>query len=241
MQNFKEYLITENTNIKLAPWHLTSSKQIKEAIQYDGRNHINDFAVYKHSVNVIKSRASFYYDNTLLDKTRLPFHFDTANDLTIRSETLTNIWGAPIIADELEFKLKSIKTLENLRGSYNDLDLYTPSLEEFNCNVKTNHIFINAASKFNAKDFSKSFESDTSLSLNFGASVAEKLLTNTPLLSLLLTKNFNRISHNGIAGNKLTELSIVMDIINYHAKIDRDILECQEELITNGFRQYAKL
>jgi hypothetical protein len=32
----------------------------------------------------------------------------------------------------------------------------------------------------------------------------------------------------------------IQDIINKHLSSDRDILECQEELITKGFRYYAK-
>jgi hypothetical protein len=33
----------------------------------------------------------------------------------------------------------------------------------------------------------------------------------------------------------------ICEIINKHLQGDRDVLECQEELITNGYRHYAKL
>ena len=52
------------------------------------------------------------------------------------------------------------------------------------------------------------------------------------LLGIMLVKELPRIYFD----NKE-----VQDIFNRHLKGDKDILDCQEELITKGFKEYAKL
>ena len=52
------------------------------------------------------------------------------------------------------------------------------------------------------------------------------------MLGLMLVKELPRIYFD----NKE-----VQDIFNRHLKGDKDILDCQEELITKGFKEYAKL
>jgi hypothetical protein len=53
------------------------------------------------------------------------------------------------------------------------------------------------------------------------------------MLGILLIKKFKHIYFN-------VDIE-VQNIINKHLRGDRDILECQEEFITHGLRQYAKL
>jgi hypothetical protein len=55
------------------------------------------------------------------------------------------------------------------------------------------------------------------------------------MLSLLLIKRLKKLIHITDNDTKL------IDIFNKHLSSGKDILECQEELITNGYRQYAKL
>jgi hypothetical protein len=52
------------------------------------------------------------------------------------------------------------------------------------------------------------------------------------VLGLIIIKELKRV----LMDNKEVE-----EIINKHLSSERDILECQEELITNGYREYAKL
>jgi hypothetical protein len=59
-----------------------------------------------------------------------------------------------------------------------------------------------------------------------------------PLLSLLLVKHFYIIQS---AISSEVELNHAIKIMNKHLRKDRDVLECQEELITNRLKQYAKL
>jgi hypothetical protein len=54
-------------------------------------------------------------------------------------------------------------------------------------------------------------------------------------LSLLLIKNLEIISVS-FGGHPPW-----LRIINKHLTLDKDVLECQEELITNGLKEYAKL
>jgi len=58
-----------------------------------------------------------------------------------------------------------------------------------------------------------------------------------PLLSLLLIDNLNRVVSS--AGD--CDCDEAAKIISAHINSDKDILDCQEELITNGYKEYAKL
>jgi len=55
------------------------------------------------------------------------------------------------------------------------------------------------------------------------------------MLSLLRIKKLKKIIHITDNDTKL------IDILNKYLETDKDILECQEELIKNGYNQYAKL
>ena len=55
----------------------------------------------------------------------------------------------------------------------------------------------------------------------------------THMLGILLIKDLKKIS--------FSDNIEVQNIINKHLDGDRDILECQEELITNGLKEFAKL
>ena len=57
------------------------------------------------------------------------------------------------------------------------------------------------------------------------------------ILGLLLIKNLKSINLDGLTGN-LLEAS---KIINKHLASRRDLIDCQEELISSGFKEYAKL
>lgn len=57
------------------------------------------------------------------------------------------------------------------------------------------------------------------------------------VLGLILIKNLEKFSFEDFKG----EVHPVQNIINKHLKGSRDVLECQEELIENGYKQYAKL
>ena len=53
------------------------------------------------------------------------------------------------------------------------------------------------------------------------------------MLGLMLVK--------GLLGIEFNTNKQVEEIINIHLKGERDILDCQEELITKGYKEYAKL
>jgi hypothetical protein len=62
-------------------------------------------------------------------------------------------------------------------------------------------------------------------------------ITKNNFLGLLNIKKLEEVYTNDdydYSGN-------ICEIINKHLQSDRDVLECQEELITNGYRHYAKL
>jgi hypothetical protein len=63
------------------------------------------------------------------------------------------------------------------------------------------------------------------------------------LLSVLNIKNLHTIWYAISIGSNydIDNLHNVCEIVNKHLQKDKDILECQEELITNGLKEYAKL
>jgi hypothetical protein len=244
MQNFKSFLLKEDIHINFAPWHLRNRIEIEDAINADQSNNIGEFNILKGgSVDVMGVNTIFeWHPKNDFNDEQLPFHFNKADSLTIVGYNLTNIWGAPTSALDLTLKCQKLKSLEHLEGRYADLELNCHDLEEFKCKVNASFVSINDCKIFNAKDFSKCFYSDDSLYLNFGNHIAEHVIVDTPLLSLLNAKNFKRISYTGISANvKMHDLALTMSILTKHAKFGADILDCQEELITNGLRQYAKL
>jgi len=243
MQNFKSFL-KEDIHINFAPWHLQNTIEIENAINADQSNKIGDFNILKGgSVDAMIVNTDFKWQPKKdFNDEQLPFHFNKADSLTIIGNKLTDIWGAPINAIDLILKCQKLKSLEHLEGRYENLEMYCHDLEEFKCKVNAFFVSIHDCKIFNAKDFSKSFYSDNSLYLNFSNKVAEHVIVDTPLLSLLIAKNFKRISYTGISANiKMQDLALTMAILTKHAKFDSDILECQEELITNGLNSYAKL
>jgi hypothetical protein len=64
-----------------------------------------------------------------------------------------------------------------------------------------------------------------------------------PLLSMLNIKNLNIIWYSQSLAHisNSVKLRNACQIINKHLSSDKDILECQEELIANGLKEHAKL
>jgi hypothetical protein len=64
-----------------------------------------------------------------------------------------------------------------------------------------------------------------------------------PLLSMLNIKNLNIIWYSQSLAHisNSVKLRNACQIINKHLSLDKDILECQEELIANGLKEHAKL
>jgi len=62
-----------------------------------------------------------------------------------------------------------------------------------------------------------------------------------PLLGLLLLKDFENIFRSNNDIHPQRKNSKAFDIINKHLDGDKDILECQEEPISAGLKEFAKL
>ena len=251
MQNFKQYLLEADKKDlpNFAPWHLTDPVKIRELIKdYKFQNESTNYQVLKNgTVKVKKDSVHFrwhgYSANGFnLDPTQLPFKFNSAfRNFTIHSDSITDIWGAPDIAEYLCIKATKLETLEHLEGEYKDLALYCPELSRCDCKVKTEWLFINALAKFDAKDFAKSFASlNNKININLGPEAAKKLV-NQPLLSLIKIKDFKGISFNDSDNAKteeLKQLAKACDIITKHSD---NIVLAQKELYDNDLDEYAEL
>lgn len=59
----------------------------------------------------------------------------------------------------------------------------------------------------------------------------------SPILGLLLIKNLESI----ICVSELDSTTAALSIVRRHIKMDRDLLDCQEDLIKFGLKEYAKI
>jgi len=250
MQSFKSFLLKENNNSEFAPWHIRDKKQIQQIFKQTVANKVSNFKILKDGSLDIIGGDHFYWNTDQanranLDVTKLPFKFGKCSSIEyiMHLGEVEDIWGAPTECNDLYIKAPKLKTLQHLNGKYGYLSLFCQELTEFKCHVECEYIFMDIIKKFDAKDFSKSFKSSIAeeyLSLTFSKRGIE-VLYKTPLLSLLTNEDFGNISFNSMRTTDLNEktkqLAQVCDIINKH----KDILDCQEELIANGFQEYAKL
>lgn len=244
---FKEFL-NEEKQEKFAPWHERDPQKIMDMILYNNHGDPNDFKVLKDGSVRVKSQSTYWSPAYSIVKTPegkkgLPFKFNSCSSFTIRSAFVTDVTGLPSKSGYLTLKLDKIETLKGYTGSADSLSLTCPELEKFECKVKLNHsIFFDQIKIFNAKDFVNSFEcTSNQLNLILGSRCSEAF-ENQPLLSLFKLKSpflFNFKQLPSLYKSSI-ELKKALEIINNHSE-SKNILACQEELMDNGLKAYAKL
>jgi hypothetical protein len=180
----------------------------------------NGKVVYKSDVLKITNR--------LVDENgELIIPFKSCKELNIRSSNLTSFKNFPEevtarFLDAISFSSLSntqIKQIKNWEGFPKNID----------GNVYLGH------EKFSDLSYSKwnkvceQLEGELSIKRNYEG----------PMLSFLLVKGLEIINGRGLA--KFDPNYNAIKIVNKHLQNERDILECQEELISNGQKEYAKL
>ena len=243
MPSFKEFLVCEANSI-FAPWHEKDPVKIQQIVSKSEllSNRVT-FSVLKNasvkfdaynSMPLYWTRAEAEASGLPAD--RLPFAIANFNFeiFSIKGEELTSIWGAPAKGDCLTLDLPKITSLEHLNGQYNSLRLNCKNLNALDCNIQIKKLVIFQIGDLDLSSIAKSIKSD-GLTINV-LPEARHAFFRKPLLSLLTIKNFSSISQV-IKKHSVEsfELNKAFAIISRN----KNLYECQEELMDNDLHDYA--
>jgi len=120
--------------------------------------------------------------------------------------------------------------------------LNIPNVKELSGFIDTQVVSIFSIGIHNFTNVHKYINAETIVFDNvdpLGRRVPIKIASN--MLSFLLIPKLERIHIIQFAKDEGNEIDQVFSILNKHLQNGKDILECQEELIQNGFKEYAKL
>jgi hypothetical protein len=235
MQNFKQYL--KESKLEFAPWCLYGS----ELQNYLDNNYHGDIPSINKNGTVTFKGSRVFIENKNLQVGRIPFQIQGAKSILVRADDITSVWGMPMKCSHMSITSSKLKTLDHLNSTVKEeIRLETPSLEKFDCNVKAYNIRIVSIIISSLSGFNKYFELDGG-SLVFDSHLHSVIKSN--LLSLILLKGVKDIivAEEGMTIVGDTDFSRAIKIIKKHVLSDKDVLECQEELIENGYKEYAKL
>jgi len=246
MQSFKEYLAEATAGPgTFAPWHISDP----EKVQYFMSNYAkwSGWKVNKDgTVSVTKvdyTPLGVYGDiggyghgeTALMVKYRNAKKFEIimGDDANFKS-----LWGVPDICLYLGISAHNLETLEHctptIKGS---LYLYTPKLKRFDCGNVTiaDELKIGSIGQAPLSDLHKYFH--MRIIRFFSGSLSE--LFRKPVLSLLKCNAQITWGTNMFPDPKIQEVMKVIQILNQHNS--NSILQCQEELIDAGYKDYAEL
>jgi hypothetical protein len=187
------------------------------------------FGKYKITPDGIEhlSKTLNIYDFMLDDNGELLLKFSKCNSLEIFIYDKDKLKSFKNFPDEIVRNQKLQAYTAAFSSAY---DCDVSSLEGIPCIIGGGLCSFLHFPKLNLSNINKHIDYIQELSLHYKYK--------GPLLSILRLKNINRIQPT--ISNQF-ELNHAIEIINKHLRNEKDILECQEELITNGLRQYAKL
>lgn len=244
MQSFKSYL-AEKLAPNFAPWHITDP----EKVQYYMKNYaiMSGWKVNKDgTVSVTKwdyapngaygDIGGYGHGETALMvkyRTAKKFEMNVADGSNFKS-----LWGIPDVCDWLGLSIPSLETLEHCTPVIKDaLYLYTPNLKSFDCGkVSIAHeLKIGSIGKAPLSDLHKHFQVPEIRFYNSSL----KLLERKPLLSLLKCNAKLNWGSFLPVDTELHEIVEVLKILNKYNS--STIIECQEELIDTGYKDYAEL
>lgn len=239
MQNFKQFLLKEDNSAHY-PWQVTTNEEL-EKLYWDKDELSKTYSHYDRNTGEVYLRGYMengefnmvgdwpYIDDSLLVKYQgqfyLPFqihkwHNPTRDgDFTLTNSKLTSLIGLP---NEIQgsFSIENCENIKNVEGC--------PSIIK---GLLFNWI-------------------DMPITNNIHKTVKEVKKIILPFeymgfLSFLHIKNLQNVVKS-FGSTKLKyknyhDKEQAIEIVNNHLLEDRDILECQEELITKGLKAYAKL
>ena len=246
MQNFKQYL-TE-ANIDFAPWQHPDSEEYKKVEDHQICALVMD--KIRRNKNGTVSTSSENYKAKLVrigNDYVLPVKYSSAKDFSIsilsNGPGITSLWGFPDkVKDTLTIKSSMLETMDHLNTTAFDVFIQTPKLKEMgNSAINCYKLMLNDIGQVPLKEFVKHVKVDSFIDCH------SRVLYKKPILSIFKIAGTwkeircgGRWISQGVEYDNPKELSQVMAIVNKHLK-NRDMLECQEELIDAGLKEYARL
>ena len=243
MQNFKQFL--KEAKIDFAPWQHPDSEEFKNfdpdyicSRQRDVKQNKNG----SFSSNATSFIAWFTDHN---GESVLPVKYATVKDFdTVATPNtgVTSLWGFPDkVKNQLSIDSSLLQTMDHLHTDAYQVFIRTPKLKEMgNSSIKCSIVKISTIGDMPLKDFVKHINVDYSVYFNIA------YLYKRPLLSLLrMPGDWSYLSHYKVTNHNLDkqqieEIESAIKIISKHLK-SKDILQCQEDLIDAGLKEYAKL
>lgn len=171
----------------------------------------------------------------------LPFNISNADYITI--DNAKTCKGFPAKCTALIIRSEKITSLEGLNViAKGYINLNIPNVKELSGFIDTEVVSIYSIGIHNFTNVQKYINAETIVFDNvdpLGRRVPIKITSN--ILGFLLIPKLEHIHIKQFAKDEGNEIDQVFSILNKHLQNEKDILACQEELITNGFKEYAKL
>ena len=180
-------------------------------------------------------------------RTIIPFQIQSAKALKIWSNKLKSVWGAPLKCFSLTIQSNQLETLEHLNSIVQgSIVLKTPALKLFNCGAEAQSLWFGDGVDSLA-NIHKAFTIHSHVGFTIGKNVTK--IPKSNMLGLMLIKGgMKKVYFNVGGGASIKEtdavfgpLMRVVKIINAHLLEDKDLLDCKEELMNSGYKEYAKL
>jgi hypothetical protein len=176
------------------------------------------------------------------DPTRLPCRFSTCNgEFRIHADKLQTLEGCPRqVAGDFILKCDSLKTLEGgprvVAGVYRADCLGLTSLKGM-ARVIDEDALVYSESLTSCSGIHKD------LKLVHGGKFAFPDKVSSSILGFLMINKLMEVRAVSISGGRSVKFPShrAATIVTRHLQGDRDVLECQEELITAGLKEFAKL
>ncbi len=207
--------------------------------QYDPK----DYVANKNGTVTFKRGTFPVIDEKFLSEYNyeLPFNISNADYISIINSKSCK--GFPIKCTALIVRSENLTSLEGLNViAKGYVDLNIPNVKELSGFIDTEVVSIYSIDIHNFTNVHKYINAETIVFDNvdpLGHRVPIKIASN--VLSFLKIPKLEHIHIKQFAKDEGNEIDQVFKILNKHLQNDKDILECQEELITNGFKEYAKL
>lgn len=269
MQSFKQYL-TE-AKIDFAPWHGTDPIVVKNElakrylkqfgwtdetldeprgqikIEDELKNQFKSWSFNKNGTVTLRGTDIRIYKRFLLatpEGTKIPFQIQSANEVKFISDNLVSVWGAPLKCKVLNIYSEKLESLEHLNTTCERLVLKTPALKEFNCNVKANGLFIEALGMKTLTGIQKNVELSHYIGFYLHPKNIDNIKIESNILGLFQIKGgLNKVScsYGPTAPENKTPLMKALEIVDKHFHSDKDIMDCREELVQEGLKEFARM
>ena len=224
MQNFKQYL-QEAKEGYFAPWHDKDTSEFKVFTR-------NKDGTY-NSVNRVITSSEFR------NKKRFPIKMRNVKEIFVMGD-IEELWGFPDKAAFVDFDMcPNLKHINHIKTQIGVLSINLPNLESIEPNsITCDKLNVYDIGKIQLKDITKLITINSILAVSIGVIFRNRnVLSLCNLPKTIHLYGFPPIGEN-LTVNHWEEALKVIEIINRNRG---DILQCQEDLIDAGLKEYAKL